>query len=80
MIRTQIQLSEEQVHRLKTIAATRGLSVAELVRQCVDDLASPGAVDAETRRRRAIAAVGRFRSGKPDVAQEHDRYLAESYQ
>jgi hypothetical protein len=38
MIRTQIQLTEEQARRLKAMAAERGTSVAELIRQGVDDL------------------------------------------
>jgi hypothetical protein len=80
MIRTQIQLTEEQLRRLKALAAARGLSVAELIRQSVDTVASAGAVDAQTRRQRAIAVAGRFRSGKRDVSAEHDRYLAEAWQ
>jgi hypothetical protein len=27
-----------------------------------------------------VAAAGRFRSGRPDVAARHDEYLAEVYQ
>jgi len=34
--------------------------------------------DAE-RRRRAIAAVGRFRSGAPDLSKDHDAYLEDAY-
>ena len=37
MIRTQIQLTEEQAQRLKTLAAEQGKSVAELIRQSVDE-------------------------------------------
>ena len=36
-------------------------------------------VDLEERRRRAIAAVGRFRSGIPDLSSNHDKYLEDSY-
>jgi Arc/MetJ-type ribon-helix-helix transcriptional regulator len=40
----------------------------------------PGAmIDPEERRRRAIAAAGRFRSGVTDLAANHDRYLEDSY-
>lgn len=35
--------------------------------------------DAAERRRRAIAAAGRFRSGAPDLSAGHDRYLEEAY-
>lgn len=37
MIRTQIQLTEEQARALKALAAARHVSVAELIRQSVDD-------------------------------------------
>lgn len=36
-------------------------------------------VDPAERRRRAIAAAGRFRSGLADLAENHDRYLEEIY-
>lgn len=80
MIRTQIQLTEEQLRRLRALAAARGVSVAELIRQSVDTVAPARGVSAQTRRQRAIAVAGRFRSGQRDVSAEHDRYLAEACQ
>jgi len=66
---------------LKRLASERGVSVAELVRQSVDLFArSAGAVDDQEQRRRALAIAGRFRSGRKDLAAEHDRYLHEAYQ
>jgi hypothetical protein len=35
--------------------------------------------DKAERRRRAIAAAGRFRSGAPDLSTDHDKYLDEAY-
>ncbi len=35
--------------------------------------------DGAERRRRAIAAAGRFRSGAPDLSTEHDGYLEDAY-
>lgn len=81
MIRTQIQLTKEQARRLKAVAADRGISVSELVRQSVDAFTGPpGSTEIESRRLRAIAVAGRFRSGRRDVSVEHDRYLAEAWQ
>lgn len=81
MIRTQIQLTEEQAQRLKTLAAEQGKSVAELIRQSVDEIIKrTGRVSADERRRRAIAAAGHFRSGQVDISTNHDSYLAETYQ
>ncbi|HEX9373972.1 MAG TPA: ribbon-helix-helix protein, CopG family [Roseiflexaceae bacterium] len=80
MVRTQIQLTEQQARRLKALASRRGVSMAELIRESVDMLlASPEEIDLEERKRRAIAAAGTFRSGLSDLATNHDRYLAEAY-
>ena len=80
MVRTQIQLTEEQSRTLKSLAARRGVPVAELVRQSIDSyIRSSVGVDDQERRRRAIDAVGRFRSDQTDVSADHDRYLAEAY-
>lgn len=79
MVRTQIQLTEEQARRLKERAAAEGMSMAELIRRSVDALlADTVAVSEEERRRRALAVIGRFRSGLSDLAENHDRYLAEA--
>ncbi len=80
MIRTQIQLTEAQAQTLKALAAARQSSVAELIRQGVDHLIrQSSSVDIAERRRRAIAAAGRFHSGQLNISAEHDRYLAEAY-
>ncbi|MDY7041489.1 MAG: ribbon-helix-helix domain-containing protein, partial [Chloroflexota bacterium] len=80
MIRTQIQLTEEQAQALKDLASTRRISVAELIRQGVDALIrTSGEIDVEERRRRAVAAAGRFHSGVSDISARHDEYLAEAF-
>ncbi|NLG69516.1 MAG: ribbon-helix-helix protein, CopG family [Firmicutes bacterium] len=78
MVRIQVQLTEEQLASLKRLAARRGVSVSELVRQGVDAvLRGPQAEQERLRRERARAAAGRFRSGLGDLAEAHDRYLLE---
>ena len=80
MIRTQIQLTDEQARKLRELAAAEGRSVADLVRELVDRRLQHGAgPDPDDVRRRALAVVGRFRSGCGDLAEEHDRHLAEGY-
>jgi hypothetical protein len=72
MIRTQVRLTEAQAQALNASTAAR---------QGVDHLIQQSAsIDLVERRRRAIAAAGRFHSGRPDVAARHDDYLAEAYQ
>ena len=80
MVRTQIQLSEKQAKALKKLAARRNVSVAELIRQAVDEeLRAAGGIDRDERKRRALAAAGRFHSGLTDLSTEHDHYLAEAF-
>jgi len=80
LVRTQIQLDERQAERLKAIAASRGLSMAEWIRRAVDSaLLTGGMPDKKEQRRRAIAASGRFNSGVTDISVEHDKYLAEAF-
>lgn len=79
MVRTQIQLSEKQAKILKKMSASRHLSIAELIRQAVDNMIKSSTItDFEERRRRALAVVGRFSSGKHDISIKHDKYFAES--
>ena len=80
MVRTQIQLTEEQVKALKKMALSRHLSIAEIIRQAVDTVIRTNTmVDIEERRKRAIDIVGRFSSGKRDISRKHDTYLVEAF-
>jgi hypothetical protein len=80
MVRTQIQLTEDQAKALKKIAQSRHLSVAELIRKAVDTvIKSNTVVNAEERQKRAMEIVGKFSSGKRDVSKKHDLYLTEVY-
>ena len=80
MVRTQIQLTEEQSKALKKMAAQRNLSMAELILQGIDFyLRACGTISQEERRQRAIKAAGQFHSGLADLSEKHDEYLAEVY-
>lgn len=80
LVRTQIQLDERQAERLKAVAASRGLSMAEWIRRAVDSALLTGALqDKEDQRGRAIAASGRFDSGAADISVKHDKYLVEAF-
>lgn len=81
MIRTQVQLTEEQARQLKERARREDRSMADLVRESVSEyLARRPLVDRPELLRRAEALAGRFRSGRPDLAEEHDRHLAEAFE
>ncbi len=79
MVRTQIQLTEEQAAALKKLATKQRTSVTKLVQSGVEVvLRSSGQVISEEQRARAIAAAGRFHSGRTDLASKHDKHLAEA--
>lgn len=79
MVRTQIQLTEEQVKVLKKLAISRHVSIAELIRRAVDTMIKTSTIiDPEERVKRARAIIGKFSSGKRDVSKKHDSYFAES--
>ncbi len=78
MVRTQIQLTEEQSAELKRIAIERGVSVAEVVRDGIARIIKESrGVNRHEKRRRALAAVGQFK-GPSDLSQRHDDYFVES--
>lgn len=79
MVRTQIQLTEEQYQWLKKLAREENISMAELIRRAVDYLASRESTASKDEiRERAKKAAGRFRSGLGDAAARHDEYFVDS--
>lgn len=81
MLRTQIQLTEEQDRLLGDLSRERRLSKAELMRRAVDLLLAgeaPGRGSGE-QRRRALAVAGSFRSGGCGAARRHDEALAGAF-
>lgn len=77
MVRTQIQLTEAQARAVRRMAAERDVSMAEVIRDAVDQLV--GRPDHEARRQAAIGAIGGFRSGSHDVGSRHDEHLAGAF-
>lgn len=80
MVRTQVQLTEEQMKALRQVSSATGQSIADLVRQGVDRLlAAQSGINREERIQRAMRVAGKFKSGSSDVSSQHDRYLTEAY-
>lgn len=79
MIRTQIQLEDEQFAALKRLSDEEGVSMAEVVRRAVDHLLTRSQPSAAERRDRALQLVGKYSSGRADVAEHHDDYLTEAF-
>ncbi len=81
MERTQISLEPEQADRLRRLARERGVSMAHLIRDAVDQ-AYGSALVAPSREElwdRAMSAVGCGHGDGSDVAVNHDAYLDEIY-
>lgn len=79
-VRTQIQLTQNQVNTLKRLARQKQVAVAELVRRSVDlYIAVEGELPIDQRYERALAVVGKYNSGDSDLGRNHAAYLAEAY-
>ena len=89
MIRTMVQLTEEQLKALKELAEARQTSVASLVRESVDQYVATATAEAEReeKRLRALEFIkyieehpDEFRDieGKTDVSVNHDEYFVQA--
>ena len=85
MVRTMVQLTEEQVKALKALAKARKTSVAKLVRESVAMyVASSGQIPLQERRKRAQAIrkiAGKYHdiAGAKDLSTNHDKYLEDAF-
>ena len=79
MVRTQIQLTEEQAKRLREIAMDNRESIASLIRRAIDQFLLSGKLDKTGLYRQANSVVGKHKSEKDDISVEHDRYLDEDF-
>ena len=81
MIRTQVQLTEELARKLRRAARAQGVSMAEMVRRCLERGLAEQTTDRAAQYARAAAVVGAFRDRDEDgtVSTDHDRFLDDSY-
>ena len=81
MLRTQIQLTEEQHRLLRAEAHREGVSIAEVVRQCVVRFFQEERPDRGMLYARAADLVGKFDDPHEatDLAKRHDEYLDEAF-
>ena len=81
MIRTQIQLPEDLARRLRRAARTQGVSMAEMVRRCLERGLEEQVADRAAQYARASGLVGAFhdREDAPTVSADHDAFLDEAF-
>jgi hypothetical protein len=80
MIRTQIQLTEEQAEALKRLALVKKKSIAGIIREAVDlFLISAHEVSSQERISKALAMAGRFTSDCGDLSVAHDSHPFEEH-
>ncbi|MFW5722891.1 MAG: hypothetical protein ACOCVU_05890 [Desulfohalobiaceae bacterium] len=79
MIRTQIQLTDEQYRRLKEVSHESHESLAAVVRKALDQFLFTRRPDRSVLYRQAQAVAGRHVAGRSDIAREHDAFLEEGY-
>ncbi len=82
MIRTQVQLTDQQVRQLRKVAARDGVSMAEVIRRCIDRGIADRLNESDDAYEAAARCVGSFkdRDEARDVATEHDRYLEDAFE
>lgn len=81
MVRLQIQLEDSQHRALKRWANRLGISFSEAVRRCVaEQLArNEGSSGRSDRVHEARSIIGKYGSGRSDISERHDDFLAEGF-
>jgi hypothetical protein len=79
MLRTQIQIDEGQIRWLRDRAKERGVSVSQLIREGVEFYRKCEDRLPEDKKKKALAAIGRYASGVSDISEKHDDYLAKAF-
>jgi metal-responsive CopG/Arc/MetJ family transcriptional regulator len=73
-------LTPEQAKKVKKIAASRGVSTAEVIRDALERaIRSDESEVSDEKRKGTLEIVGKFKSGKRDVSRKHDAYLTEAW-
>ena len=79
MVRTQIQLEEDQMKWLRTRAQEKGVSISRLIREGIGLYRETEERFPEVKKKKAIAAIGRYSSSRSDVSERHDDYLVKAF-
>ena len=76
LVRTQIQLREEQYEGIRRLAHRRRISFSEAIRRLVDAaMSGDGRLEGRSGAAALLALSGIGRSGIKDLARRHDEYF-----
>ena len=78
MRRLIIQLTEEQMRKIKELGVKDNVSMSALIRKAIDHFLVSGA-DRKTLYRRAMSVVGKYKAKETDIAARHDAYLEKDF-
>jgi len=79
MVRTQVQLTEDQARLLRELSRASRESMAALIRRAIDQFLITRKPDRSALYRQASTIVGKYEAGVQDISVEHDRYLEEAF-
>lgn len=79
MIRTQIQLTEEQGERLRELARAKNKSMAGIIREALDQYLGSQEPGGRALYLQALKAVGKYHCDANDISFEHDKHLEEDF-
>ena len=80
MLRMQIQFTQDQIDKLKSLAFAKRTSCSELVRQALDHwFEAQFDSSLEEKKKKALEALGLYSSGHTNVSEQHDKYLMNDF-
>lgn len=79
MVRTQIQLTDEQMEALRALSAFEKKPLAELIRRSVQNFLDQASSRESIKRQNALRVIGKFSSKADDGGTNHDKYLADGF-
>ncbi|MGH9417634.1 MAG: hypothetical protein ACRD01_13510 [Terriglobales bacterium] len=82
MLRTEIQITDRQARWIRERARRRGVSFAEVARECIDARLVDDPAERDMRFKRlqtSFVGRGKDKRGTSDLAENHDRYLDEAF-
>lgn len=81
MVMAQVTLTDEEAERLEELARDKRVSLDDVIHDMVvEQLSRASELTMAEKRRRSLEVLGKYRSGVTDLAENHDKYLAEAYE